>query len=172
MSLWPTSCGFKNVDMQAIMEVAILLWTRLGAALPDTRQNSTLIHEQASGRTCLGNGLGARPLPGLHYLSGITKKWRYTGRIGCDWPGDWPWYAHLVQHGEHDWQEPSGIFRRYRGYPRDGPLHEMHGERTPWPGVGVWVYCGALCSAVQRVVVLLHLSNALVRHSNSCSART
>lgn len=102
------------------------------------------------------------PLPGLHYLLASQKGTilAVRGAIGLGRP----WYAHFMQDEERDWGESSEMFRGSRGYPRDGPLHGMHGERTPWPGVGV------LDCTVESVLWYLDRG----RHSTGavCSART
>lgn len=87
--------------------------------------------------------VGRGPLPGLHYLLASQSVLYWPYRVRLAW--DCPWYAHFMQHGEYHWRESSGILRGSQGYPRVGPLHEMHGERTPWPGVGV---LSALCSVL------------------------
>lgn len=111
--------------------------------------------------------VGRGPLPGSALSSGFTNCTilAVSGAIGLGRP----WYAHFMQHEEHDWRESSEILRGSRDHPRDSPLHTMHGERTPWPGV------------VCTVCVLLHCAALLwyfapvmraVRHTYSCSTRT
>lgn len=167
--MWPTSCGFKNVDMQAIMEVAILQWTRLGA-LPDTRQNSTLIQEQASkwldvSWKRVGRGHPPRSALSFWHHGKVALCWPYRVRLAWGTPVVCTLGAARgarLAGAQRNFQGMSGISQGRSPARNARGAHAMAGSGC----------MGVLWCAVQRVVVLLHLFNAPVWHSNSCNART